>query len=69
MKVSREVIEKFVPVVVTLETQDEVDKLFAVVNFIPIARIVDDDDKLFNLREGMESNGYSKYHKQLSELL
>lgn len=65
MKVER--MKEFMPVHITLETQDEVDALYAVVNFTPICnaiKVISDLHAEFSC-----SDRYKKYHNKLSESL
>lgn len=49
MQVSREIqSEKFIPVIIKLETQKEVDELFALLSFVAIAKCVPLLSKEFN---------------------
>ena len=64
-----EVKTEFRPVHITLETQDEVDRLFAIVNFVPIKEALglyrDNWALLWNKLCSLRSNNYSKYHDAL----
>ena len=58
----------FDPVVITLETQEEVDKLFAIVNFVPIHDLLE----MNKLREGLlefKSVNYIGFHNKLKDRL
>ena len=69
-----ELVEKeFKPVKITLETQDEVDRLFAIINFIPIDEVLnlheDNWALLWDELNQCKSSGYNKYHDRLSAIV
>jgi uncharacterized protein YpbB len=55
--------ERFMPVILTLETQEEVDKIFALMNHKDLADAVElgDDNPL----AGFETDNYEIYHERL----
>ena len=57
--------QPFVPVILTLETQEEVDKLFAVFNFVPIANLL---GFKFQVLEEFQKD-YTQYHRELNKLI
>ena len=57
--------QPFVPVILTLETQEEVDKLFAVFNFSPIANLL---GFKFQVLEEFQKD-YTQYHRELNKLI
>ena len=62
------------PVKIVLQTQEEIDQLYALLDFGPIkAAIADDDDNGWLLvREALmkqRSNDYLKWHERLSPVL
>ena len=61
-------INQFTPVQITLETQEEVNQLFAVLNFNPVAEAIKSEGHVWQeLREHLYAiqNGYSQWHKKL----
>ncbi len=69
MKVETVEVKTFNPVRITLETQDEVDRLFAILNFAPIEEAVDlnEDnwDFLYSELKKYKTDCYLKYHSKL----
>ena len=63
MKVEK--VDKFEPVQITLETQQEVDALYAVANFAPVGEVIGMLDQL--RIELPNSPGYSVYHERLDK--
>jgi len=68
--------EKFKPVYIVLDSQEEVDMLFSVVNFSPIKEALDAHDGVmgtFGMLHGElevhSSQGYKKFHKSLDKYL
>lgn len=58
--------QPFNPVILTLESQEEVDKLFAVFNFVPIADLLGFNYKVLN---DFRTGGYVNYHGKLQKLI
>ena len=54
----------FVPVILLLESQDDVDKIFSLLNHVDMAIAVELNGVL-NPLEGMQSPNYRYYHKRL----
>jgi len=69
MKVERIKPEaEFVPVVVTLETQEEVDKLFALLDHCTVNRELGTKD-WWKLLEKYKSKGYEKYFNKFRGII
>jgi len=64
MKVEQEK-EMFVPVVITLETQEELDEIFAVFNYAPINRCLNNLKGLYNKLLGYRTDAYLHTHRKL----
>lgn len=64
MKVEQEK-EIFVPLVITLETQEELDEMFAVFNYEPINRCLNDLKNLYNELLTYQTDGYQDTHRKL----
>jgi len=60
---------EFIPVVLTLETQEEVDQVFSLLNFTTIRQTVDLEQFIGQHLEPYASDKYIKYHDALSALL
>lgn len=56
----------FVPIRVTFETQEEIDKFYALCNFRPLSDVIDLDGWLEQIQE-FHTDGYNKFHDKLSE--
>lgn len=70
MKVKRTKEEQFVPVIITLETQDEVDQLFGVCNFAPLCDVIDIINKLNKSLDVFQDLKKSdKYFKKVAQIL
>ena len=67
MKVTRE--EKFTPVTIILENQDEIDILFALSNFFSIPKVLGYPPALTTLCEGLNPlrMNYEKWHEMLEK--
>jgi len=69
MKVERIKPEvEFVPVVVTLETQEEVDKLFALLDHTTVNRELDIKG-WWKLLDGYKSSDYKKHFNKLAGII
>ena len=73
MKVETVEVKAFKPIRITLETQDEVDRLFAIMNFVPIKNALDlyEDNwaLLWHELRGRKTECYLKYHCKLDTIL
>ena len=58
--------KKFQPVKLVLETQEEVDKLFAIANFTPLAKLLDIEN-VWELLDVRKSEAYVQYHDLLGK--
>jgi len=60
--------EEFKPVVITLETQDEVDQMYAVANFDPLGSLFDEGGfgKLWEKLKEFKSQGYQKWFDKIN---
>jgi hypothetical protein len=60
------------PIKIVLQTQEEVDQLYTLLNYIPIMAALEDDDGWLLVREVLmkqKSNDYLKWHEKLSRVL
>lgn len=57
------------PVVIVLETQTEIDQLFAVLNYAPIGRTLFNENdwwnEVFNFLRARKTSAYNNYHNML----
>lgn len=58
----------FVPVIITLETQDEVDRIFAALNVLRLQNAIKLDD-IVNCLRNFTSSRYVTYHQDLTNTL
>lgn len=70
MKIETKEQIKVSPVIITLETQEEIDQLYAIINYVSIGENVlkmDDNDwgKIHEELEARVSSGYIQWHKML----
>ena len=65
MKAERKEMKEFKPVVLTLETQDEVNKLFALMNHTDLIKATNLID---NPLAGLQTNEYDEYHENLMNI-
>lgn len=64
--------KSFTPVVITLESQEEVDALFAVLNYTPISDAIKSAFKseyMYTFLDRYNTLGYSKYFLELEDRL
>ena len=66
MKARRDNKKIFEPVIVTLETQDEVDKLLAILIYSPIVETLDIVDWWESLKD-YSSDNYDMFHSKLGD--
>jgi hypothetical protein len=66
-----EILPKHQQVIITLETQKEIDQLYAMINFVPIIEAVDlRKGDWISLRENLSSTPiYNTWHEKLSKML
>lgn len=61
------------PVVIVLETQTEIDQLYTLLNYTPIAKMLNDEnawwDKVYALLQTRKTSAYRNYHKTLEDFL
>lgn len=60
------------PVKIVLQTQKEIDQLYALLNYVPIMAAIEDDDGWLLVREVLmkqRSNDYLKWQEKLSRVL
>ncbi|MDD5381897.1 MAG: hypothetical protein PHG53_09725 [Phycisphaerae bacterium] len=66
MKVEEIEPKKFQPVKLVLETQDEVDKLYAIANLAPLQNLIGLEN-MWQLLIRYKSSGYMQYHNLLDK--
>ena len=61
------------PVVIVLETQAEIDQLFAVLNYTPIAKMLFEENdwwrRVYRFLQTKKTSAYQKYHETLGKCL
>lgn len=58
------------PVTIVLETQEEINQLFAVLNFVPVSRTTLNSDnwrQLYTKLDLQKDSDYIKYHNRLDK--
>jgi len=68
-KVEQNEKRAFTPITITLESQDEVNELFAIYNFRPIYRALGGGIKLDEKLSEYKDESYNKYHDLLDKFL
>ena len=68
MKVEQDKAD-FREVIITLESQDEVDQLFALVNFTPVTECLPVTGKLFTELKELRTDGYRKHFNVVEETI
>lgn len=63
-----EIEHDFKPVKLVLETQEEVDKVYSLLNHLDLAECLDIVG-IFEILQPYRSKDYTKYHEKLQELL
>lgn len=67
MKIEQE--KSFKPVVITLETQEEVDKIFAMFNHVTLSETLEFDLNWTDMLELFSSDEYKEYHRRLTNII
>lgn len=62
----KQIKHEFVPIVITIETQEELNKLFALYNYCPLVRDLDLGSVSRQLTE-FKTGAYQKYHDILCQ--
>ena len=65
-----EVTESVSPVIITLESQEEIDAIYALVNYGPISNLSDVYSSLYARMSSKDLSGpgYSVFHKRIAKL-